>query len=1008
MNPIFAAALEIQEFCSRRGWRGLGVSGLLAILLAAPSAYPQTTGASGPKEMLLDLATLGPGEHRLVVPAERRIPVRLVNRVYGAWYRRSSPGAFTLDRPNEPWRPTPSLGCETAFALHRELEAAMDEAASAAALVRLEAELGKPGCTDQSLAYNTQRESRLPEGVGPLDGGDIREVRVERLAAENGPPTQTWVFRFEAVLPPNEWRHANEETWLLDSIGRDLGEMLLFAAGRRVPPSALTARVTRAASGDMAELSLGWGKGAELYAAVDVSGSVWSPVAYEGLVRALLLKLKIGAAQRAAEGDPLPEALLDPLATVLVTEDDRLSRRLAANMLDPAAHEAAALLLAAFALREEAGDFSDLRPALCRLTAHLALARGLRKDTPPGRAGEFAHIALQALIGRQAEALASLDAITPRSPAERSWVNAIRLRITTDWRLLKEPVLASLFERREHYRALALSLTGLHALEFLGRRNSEPVPDWGRIALATRPSVEEGNVFARAVVAGELQEIAAVLGQIDGRERGEADLAAALNEPPQRCVTTGGPQVLGRGAFAAFAARHTAQAMWAIDHHLRSMQGFPEEADQAFQALRQRLAGLDLAPLVTAHVTGLKKKRGEGAPDLKSVCRDASPFWERFPERLTAANWGLLRSLCERQEAEPTSGVRWFGRGLLSGTAFDVGARAHLLGFDSGNRRAMAPFDRALLERDLRNAAIQKVMDSGFPRVLDRAALFQPTPTQVREVYGPLADYDLAVMKQLARAEEDGPPRRVLLGRVCDADGNSCVLLGDYLAGQDEEDEAAAAYQRAMDEGLDRVASSNHMGWLADFYLRRGRPEEAKAVGRRAAEAGSYAGLVTLGEVQERLGQSEEAERTLRQAADRYGESAALWTFYVRQDRRLGGERYKAQAGNAMARLFRLPLTRTSLAELTSAPSERESVLVVRSSPHFEKLGLRTGDVIVAVDGYRVRTRTDLVRARALSVEPAATLIVWREGRYLEVAGPRSPHPGLTLRSLGEDSPLGG
>ena len=58
------------------------------------------------------------------------------------------------------------------------------------------------------------------------------------------------------------------------------------------------------------------------------------------------------------------------------------SSALKRDMKNPRAHEAAALTLAAFAMREAAEGMSDTRWALNRMTAHLAMAQALRNGGP--------------------------------------------------------------------------------------------------------------------------------------------------------------------------------------------------------------------------------------------------------------------------------------------------------------------------------------------------------------------------------------------------------------------------------------------------------------------------------------------------------------------------------------------------------------------------------------------------------------------------------------------------
>ena len=168
-------------------------------------------------------------------------------------------------------------------------------------------------------------------------------------------------------------------------------------------------------------------------------------------------------------------------------------------------------MIATLALRESAGYFSDPRRLLCRITAHLAWASALRQGGAPSLEAQVAEIAPATLVGRQRVALgeiARLERDTSAGAALQAWLRSLRLRVTGDWRILKDPGQASLLERLEHFRALAWSLDVDHALAFSRQYGRESVPDWGRRALARGVNVEVGNVFTASATGLELVDLA--------------------------------------------------------------------------------------------------------------------------------------------------------------------------------------------------------------------------------------------------------------------------------------------------------------------------------------------------------------------------------------------------------------------------------------------------------------------------------------------------------------------
>lgn len=175
-------------------------------------------------------------------------------------------------------------------------------------------------------------------------------------------------------------------------------------------------------------LDIGTGKPIRL--AVD--GHLWSPRTYAPLTQAVFN----GANAPAAPGvDPnVRAALVDLRVEVLLDQNERISAMLTRDMRSAAAQESAALLVGAQALRESWSTFGDVRPALSRMAAHLAVADAVRGQTIEGLDGTLARAVLTLLAGRQRDALAIVDGLSPRvrSDQDRAWVRALRLRITGD------------------------------------------------------------------------------------------------------------------------------------------------------------------------------------------------------------------------------------------------------------------------------------------------------------------------------------------------------------------------------------------------------------------------------------------------------------------------------------------------------------------------------------------------------------------------------------------------
>lgn len=141
---------------------------------------------------------------------------------------------------------------------------------------------------------------------------------------------------------------------------------------------------------------------------VEVPGHVWAPRSYGRLARSFMAD---GAGLSISE-DPARDradvsVLMDPTPDGLRQQNVRLSRLLQDHPRSPSIHERAALLLGAAATRQATAG-RDVRPLLCRMTAHLAVARALH-DGVLTADGEHAERMLSFLAGREAGAGHAVD-----------------------------------------------------------------------------------------------------------------------------------------------------------------------------------------------------------------------------------------------------------------------------------------------------------------------------------------------------------------------------------------------------------------------------------------------------------------------------------------------------------------------------------------------------------------------------------------------------------------------
>jgi hypothetical protein len=143
---------------------------------------------------------------------------------------------------------------------------------------------------------------------------------------------------------------------------------------------------------------------------VEVQDHVWTPRSYGRLARSFMAD---GAGFTISE-DPTRDrmdvtVLTDPTPDGIRFHNVRLSRLLQEHPRSAAIHERAALLLGAAARRQAAAGH-DARPLLCRMTAHLAVARALHDGGLTGE-GELAERMLSGLAGRERAELRADDGL---------------------------------------------------------------------------------------------------------------------------------------------------------------------------------------------------------------------------------------------------------------------------------------------------------------------------------------------------------------------------------------------------------------------------------------------------------------------------------------------------------------------------------------------------------------------------------------------------------------------
>jgi tetratricopeptide (TPR) repeat protein len=800
----------------------------------------------------------------------------------------------------------------------------------------------------------------------------IKSIILSLLVAALGGIVYTRVpsLRLRATPSQVHGPYPTEESWMVNEVVRDVVEMATYPVRTGSP-------VVKSAEGDgRYRVSF-----AHSSVELDLHDDLWAPARFAGIARAALGARTSKDASTAAPFPVVHPALLDFVPAAIVDASDLTTRALVSSMRDARAHEAAALTLGAFALREAAGRFGDTRWALNRMTAHLALA-GVLADAP-GVDGRLADAVLLVLSNRQVRALGALDRLESddRSDPVAAWARALRLRVTQDSRSTRAPQSASRLEQEEYVRARRATLLGSLAVVDLRRVDAAADAGWIRLIENSSMGVEDGWLGTEALDL-EQAEYRDIFRRMHGRKLGASE-TDALNARATRCISgPDGPRVLPWGAWAEFAQRHLAMFIDRHDRFYRKLQGDARVADAEKERLTRVLGSLTMFPVATVFWT--KGPRG-GEADLTHL-KKAVATALRSPERITPAEWAFLDL---GSQYEPVAGgipkpAQWFIRASPR-VPQNAGPRLKETGHsdDADVIRAIlkeAPYDYAVANDYLTTKYGVKAPYA-----------------EVRAVFGPRLKYDIRALNFALQFAATVEERLSLLRTSCDLSTRECISLGWELATAKREPEAVAAYRRAFDDPtVDAVETSSTSGWLVTYYLRHKQIDEALALAQRGADTQSWQGLVTSASLAERLGRFEEAEATYGEAARHYQNPSQLLGFYYRAVIDRKEARYDTAWAAELERVFPQGLTPVPI----GAGKPPHGVVVNSDTALSRRAGLLIGDLIVGVEGHRVENFDQYRAVNAFFERDDMKLTVSRGGKLLPitVTAPNR-YMGVELRS---------
>jgi TPR repeat protein len=793
----------------------------------------------------------------------------------------------------------------------------------------------------------------------------------------------------DAATPPAPRRPLTEIEWEITEIARDIAEMAVYAKTGAAPGPGFAVGIADAPAADVLPIRIApTDTVAAIVAPVRCPDLAAAPEPYVALARLLLQALALSPKGTEKSATPaFLEHMADFHAEVLARENVRISAWLEREPLNPEAHDEAAFLAAALALKEQSGEFSDPREALLRAAAHLAMAGALRPDNTSSATGFFARELLRVIAGDREGARKAVRArATSTSAGEKAWSNVIEIQATQSWKVLDKPLTATLVERVLHFRALAHRIRDTAALTFLQKRNTEATADWGRTALSRWPSVAVGNVFADQALLLEITELAAVAeleraAQVS--KESPPGLAAVLKSDPARSVEIvqgkARLKVLTWSLWSRFFQRHLMHAAVATHRHLAGTLALPEEARKFRADAQVMFTDLELAPLVRdAWMFGQNYEERIQDNPKPAWDRDAAgmfasrEFVQAHPQLVTPEKWKHI--------GDPPGWVKlpgehthdtWFA---IAKGPFDAMRSVFTLDF-------LERFDLPAVERV---AARMPYETAVLSELYERRHGDKGTLAQFDTIYAALLDLSLNVMEGRAKMlKADFAQYRQQMTRVAAVEPCRWQIVAAASLARGTEEETADALRKLNEECVDRVAVSQVAEWLVDYDLEKGRAEDAAKLARQVAEVGSGAGMKTLGHYLEAKGDLDGAENQYRSIVDRYQRKVPLAAFYARQHR-IDAQRYAAQAAEWEKKIFPGGLEPVALADFFGHPAEG-----VRFDPIYWPAGWNLDEraIVGAVDGHRVRNANQYQYLNGLTHERRLTLIVWDGTTWREVSG---------------------
>ncbi|GAA5123270.1 hypothetical protein JIN84_11175 [Luteolibacter yonseiensis] len=730
-----------------------------------------------------------------------------------------------------------------------------------------------------------------------------------------------------------------EEHWMVEGTVRDLQGMAKLCGAGDTEKTVPTAK-----SGHEYQV----GK-----AGLKMSPSCWDIASY----RPLLEEWKI-TQQAASDNAPdLLHDLLTPTAKVLQKANKEISERIKTTPAAARVHEEAAFLLGVFGLRHNAQQFNDLRPLLCRMTAHLAFAEKLREGKPPSDAGRWAEVLYDCHAGRPVKAREKMKSIPTEGDSGR-WKRVVDLHVTGDWRRMQDLAEPSLAEAIVHARALKTHRGNPELMAFVTEREDlQATPEWSRLLSQQDRSVDDGHLAMRSGVTMEFFEAGEVFNL--GKEPTPDKIAAFLAKDGAWGLVgkDGGPRVISDADWAGYFRRHFHMVCANVSRFALRQWGSHEAAVAWEKEVLPYCRKLPDVELIEPLVATREK-------DFQDDMRKVSDYARKHPERIPMGLWFDYRfpNLNVRPGTAMPNQEPWFREVSPPGTAHDPIHRIRFTGIQGGDWVKQI---KALHKIDPWNRELCYELAENTGNNIE----------SVKAAWGEVREYSKRPLNQILEGPRLTADERIeTLRTFMSFDPDAGLDLGDALVIAGQPEEAHDAYETAYEKSPDRVGVSNKTRWLIHYYKSSGNDARAREIADHNEQVFSHEGLESAFVLAIRDKDAKRAKKIAEDIAERY------------DDHRYG--LFAAWHGDgdesALREVFPNGLQDVTTADFEDVKSPKGCRLD-KDSVVTRSVGVRSGDIVVAVDGKRVETMLQYDMLMRPILDPHTRLIIRRGRQVLEI-----------------------